>query len=144
MPHFIIIFLHHNLLRSSGTRSFPWPLRRKSLKLVSARTSMWRWESWFSVPMCGRSTFCGNSSKRGFTRGSFGYTSRPTDESYSGRKFRRGKGNEKNNLTHMTICKSANHRLLVNNLSTCGVHDDATLLHRPNFILTHQMNRLVT
>ncbi|KAF8550917.1 hypothetical protein OG21DRAFT_355457 [Imleria badia] len=64
------------------SRSLPDPVNKKSLKLVIARTSILRSVSCVRVPTCGNSTFCGNASSRGFTRGSSGYTSKPTDANY--------------------------------------------------------------
>ena len=70
---------HVKPFRHSSTRSLPDPVSRKSLKFVIARTSIFRSVSCVRVPTCGKSTFCGNASNRGFTRGSSGNTSRPTD-----------------------------------------------------------------
>ena len=64
------------------TTSLPDPVSRKSLRLVIARNSTFRSVSCVDAPMCGNSMFCGNARNRGFTRGSSGNTSRPTDANY--------------------------------------------------------------
>ena len=79
--HFCYSF---DIILYSRTRSRPIPVVKKSLKLVKARTSMACCVSLVSVPMCGNSVTFGNSSKRGWTSGSFGKTSRPAPPSCSG------------------------------------------------------------
>ena len=65
-----------------NTESLPDPVSRKSLRLVIARTSIFCSVFCVDVPTCGNSMFCGNARNRGFTRGSSGNTSRPTDANY--------------------------------------------------------------
>ena len=67
---------------SSGTRSLPEFVSKKSLKFVIERTTNFRSELCVKTPTCGSSTFCGNASNRELTCGSSGYTSRPTYDNY--------------------------------------------------------------
>ena len=50
--------------------AFPFPSRKKSVKFVSACTSIWRREPCVSVPVCGRSVFGANASGQGLIFGS--------------------------------------------------------------------------
>jgi hypothetical protein len=71
---------------SSGTMSSPFPFTRKSLILVSVRTSIFFCVSHVTVPICGRSVAFGKSRSRGLTAGSSGYTSSPTAPNFQSHK----------------------------------------------------------
>jgi len=66
---------------SSGTISSPTPPSTKAFKFPNACSSLILHDSADSPPIWGKSVHRGNVNKRGSTRGSSGYTSKPTDES---------------------------------------------------------------